>query len=348
MFTTESHPQYTRRILVDVSPILYSNLISATNQEKRRGVKPDPITGKISVNKNVVIFLIIEELAKLRSTFNTDEVILAYDNNEGGYWRKQVYDRYKYKRKKSRDDSVVDWENGFKIFKTIRELVEHTSFKIIDVASAEADDISFVLGKYFQDKGGVTMVSLDGDWRLTLQYQNVSLYKTRKTQKLPGIYEELTLEEVLEKQDLMCIQGDRKDGMLHIKSWTQFSDEFLEEYPKYKNKEEELYSKHHQIEHMYNLKHNWEKSAYKHPQYGFKTFKKSKKTIKELLKENNIYKKNYELNKTLCLPENVPKTLQDNIIHAYETASDVKDPAKLNSLFMKHGLFELISQLPFL
>jgi len=351
MILTEEHPPSTNRILVDVSPIFYSNLISVTSQMKRSGLKPDSNNKIPFTYKSELIFAVFEEIKNLKGVFNTSEVILAFDNSEGGYWRKQSYDRYKYKRTKARDDSEIEWDKAFEAFNEIKTVLkEFTSFGCLDIPHVEADDACFVLGDYFQDKGGVTMVSLDGDWRLSLVYDNVRLYKTRKTQRKAGVYEILSPEEIQEKRDTMAIAGDPKDGMLHIKSWSKFSSEFLKEYPKFEGRELEMYPHHHQIEHKFNLKHDFNSKiqAYKHPRFGYKSFQKTKTKLSDLLQENPIYKMNYNRNKELCLPEFIPEHLRVEIISTYETAKTDHNPGELQKFFIKNNLFELtgiISQL---
>ena len=332
-----------KTLIVDMSPLFYSNLISVTNQMKKTGLKPDPETGKIPFTyRNELIFIIMEEIKELRK-FGTPEIVLAFDNSIGGYWRKHEYSRYKYKRTKEREESEIDWDSAFKVFEELKTLLkEYTSFKVIDIPTLEADDIAFVLSEYLQDTG-VILQTLDGDWKHALNYNNVKLFMTRKTQKKDGHYVELTKEELKEKKLEHCISGDPGDGFLHIKAWTQFSDEFLKEYPKFKGKEIQLYDKHHEIEHKYNLKHNYDpkKQAYKHPRFGYKMLLRSKKSLRSILKENPIHLKNFKLNRQLCLPTNVPTELKEKIIYEYEQAKTQKDPAELQKFFMNNNLFEL-------
>jgi hypothetical protein len=178
-----------------------------------------------------------------------------------------------------------------------------------------------------------------------LRHPNVEVFRTRKTQRLSGVYVEKTQEELNEMEEEHCIAGDSGDGFLHIKSWSQFSDEFLKEHPRFKGKEIELYDKHHIIEKMYNEKYNWEKSAYKHPRFGYKSFKKSKKTLQDLFNENPIYKWNYERNKKLCLPSGIPQEYKEQIIEAYHNAESKRSAKELQKFFTKNQLFDLVGKL---
>jgi hypothetical protein len=338
------------RILIDMSPVLYSSLISEDSAAVRRGLKPDPETNKNPFSyKSEVLYRVLEEIVNFKQSFKADEVILSFDNaKNGGYWRKLEYGRIKYGRSKGRDESRIDWGAAFEVFETIKEILKtSSSMKVIDVPHAEADDHAFTLSKYLQDKGGITLISLDGDWEHALNYKNVKLFKTRKTQKLPGIYIELSEEELKAKEEQVSVAGDPKDGLLHVKSWTQFSDEFLMEYPKLRGKEIDVYDKHHEIEKMFNDKHDWAKSAYKHPRFGIKSWKKKNQSLDDLLKENPIHKWNYELNRKMCLPEMIPDEIRDGIIEEYNQAADKRDAKALQKFFAENHLFELTAKLPF-
>ncbi len=336
------------RILIDMSPVLYSNFISTDSCATKNGLKPNPETGKNPITyKDVLIFKVLEEVIAFKQQFQASEVILSFDNSkDGGYWRKLEYSRIKYGRGRSRDKSAMDWNAAFKIFEEIKEVFKNsTSMKVLDVPHMEADDHAFVLGEYFQDKGGVTLISLDGDWQHALNYKNVKLFKTRKTQRLPGIFVEMSQEELNEKTEKTKIAGDPKDGLKHMCSWSQFSPEFLVEHPKFKGREIEMYNKHHQIEKMYNDKHDWTKNAYKHKRFGYKSFKKSKKTLQDLFDENPIHKWNYERNQKLCLPEGIPEEFKTQIIEYYNETEDKRNAKELQKFFNENGLFDMLGKL---
>ena len=335
-----------KRLIVDMSPIMYGCLFSVSKEDKNKprvdGVVP-------FTHKSELIYLIISELTQLKHQFNTEEVILAFDNSKGGYWRKDYYDRYKYGRKKSRDDSFIDWDAAMKIFNELKDVLQKgASFKVLDVPRMEADDIAFVLSEYFKNDAETILYTIDHDWEHNLIFDNVKVFKTRRTQKKDGCFVTKTKEELEHFKLEHIIAGDKGDGFLHIKSWTQFSDDFLNEYPKFKGKEQELYDKHHLIERKFDEKHDFKKSAYKHPRFGYKSFSKSSKTIEDILNENPIHRKNYERNKKLCLPSGIPQKYKDAIIESYKQASDERNPGILQNFFMQNNLFDLTSSIPLL
>ena len=338
-----------KKLIVDVSPIYYSNLISSVSAAKREGVKKND-EGIIEFDRQVLLFKIIEELGTLKTTYGVDEVILAFDNPKGGYWRKSYYDRYKYGRKEAREKSEIDWSAGFKVFDEVTELMDKSSsFRCVNVPTAEADDIAFVLSKDFSEQGDSTILfTIDQDWEHALNYPNVEVFRSRKTQRLEPLYVQKTKKELQDKIEEHCVFGDKGDGFLHIKSWTQYSDEFLEEYPRFRGREQEMYDNHHKIEHMFNLKHDWTKKAFKHPRFGVKTYRKGKSTLEDILKENPIHQKNYDRNKKLCLPMFVPDELADQIRQDYNQSSNSKKLGELQKFFLENNLFELNAQLPLL
>ena len=330
-------------ILLDVSPILYSNLISATNALKKSGEKL--VDGKIPYNySSVVIFKVFEELAMYQKQFQAQEVIYAFDNSKGGYWRKDIYDRYKYKRSEDRKESIIDWDSAFETFDEIKDILKRASSgKVIDIPRLEADGVGFVMSEYFADNrpdDNLILVSLDGDWEHNLKHHNVRLFKTRKTQKKDGIFVVLTAEELEEKRVIHCVNGDDGDGFKHIKCFTKFSNDFIEAYPKFKDREKDVYDKHHQIEKMF--KEKTDKEAYKHPRFGYKSMLKAKKTVEDVLKENKLHRLNYNRNKMLALPEGIPTDYKKLIIQQYHDASTDKDMGLLQGFFMKKNLFELM------
>ena len=335
------------RLIVDMSPILYSNFIGASNY-----IKKDPMykgiyelkDNKIPLfYKDIVLYNIFSEISILKSKFGADEVIYAFDNSSGSYWRKDFYDRYKYGRKEGREESDLSWDEAFGLFNEIQEVLDkYASGKVISIPRLEADDISFVLCEYFNNDEDITVLySIDKDWIHNLVYLNVRFFRSRKTQGLEPIEEIYSKEQLKEKVLSHCINGDPGDGFLHIKSWSQFSDEFLEMYPNLKGKELKFYDKHHEIEKKFYKKTG--KNAYKHPRFGYKMMVKSKKSLKDVLNENPIYKKNFFRNKKLCLPSGIPETYKKQIIEAYNNANSKPDYRKLQEYIMKYNLFDLIS-----
>ena len=343
-----------KTLIIDWSPVAYGNLFGATNYiktDKYIQVEKDQ-DGKYNLDKykDIVIQKIVEEIAGLRNKFNLsqdDEIIIATDTStKEGYWRKDIWAGYKSKRKDQRDKSNIQWNKAFSLFQEIlKKLDECTNLKVIQVPRTEGDDIIFVLSEYLQDKNDVIIYSSDHDFIQCIN-ENVKFWRTTRTQGMENSkFYEATEEEVKDEILNHVIGGDPNDGFYHIKSFSRFSENFLKEYPQMEGKELQAYPKRFQIDEMFKKKHSktGEKvSAYNHPRFGYKTFKKGKKSLKEILKLNPIFEMNYKMNKTLALPENIPQEIKEKIINSYERDHE-NDVGCFIEYLTEMGLFDLTS-----
>ncbi|MCK9369149.1 hypothetical protein M0R04_04275 [Candidatus Dojkabacteria bacterium] len=101
------------------------------------------------INESVVRYLILNGIRKLRVKFKNQyqEVVIACDSSS--YWRKDIFPHYKFKRKKMKEDSKIDWELVYKCLKLIKgELIEYSPYKVLEIDKAEGDDIIAVLAKW--------------------------------------------------------------------------------------------------------------------------------------------------------------------------------------------------------
>lgn len=340
-----------RSLLIDMSPIFYGSLFSVTSSLERSGVKPIELPEydcpKFEFNyEDMLVFKIFEEISDMKTKFQVDEVLLAFDNSSGGYWRKDYWSGYKYGRAKSRDESTIMWDKAFKVFEKIKILLEeHSSFKILNVPRTEGDDHAFVLSNHLSNLGHKVIIhSLDHDLMYCLKNPGVSYYRTRKTQKKDGHYVEPTPAEILDMELDHLIGGDGGDYIKNVKAYSVFSEEFKEKYPNMT--ELQVWPKRHEIDISFEDKFGV--SAYKHPRYGYKMFLKTKLTIDELLEQNPIYELNYNLNKQIAMPEGIPQDIRTSIIESYNTAKTTKNNKELQNYFKSLGLFELVSKIPFL
>jgi len=343
-------------LIVDWSPIIYGNLFSATNTIKKdKGFEVEKIDGKYNLDqyREVVIFKIIEEISSLRYKFQLskdDEVVIATDTStKEGYWRKDIWEGYKDKRKDDRDKSDIQWDKAFKLFQEINEILKTcSSYKMISVPRTEGDDIIFVLSKYLSLEGSeVIIYSSDHDFIQCLEYDNVKFWRTTRTQgmELSSWYK----AEASELTDIImehCIQGDIGDGFGNIKAYSRFSKEFLKVYPQFEGQELRLYPKRYRLDKSFDKKYGV--SAYNHPRYGYKMFQRSKKTLDEILEDNEIFKNNYLMNRTLALPEEIPSEISSEIIKEYKQSQKTQNKADYGCLtdwFTENNLFELTANI---
>lgn len=118
-------------ILVDFNQICISNLMMQVGNHT-----------DLVVEEGLVRHMILNSLRLYNQKFGSvyGPMIIACDDKN--YWRKQEFSYYKANRKKSRDQSDIDWPAVFDILNRIREEIkEHLPYLVVQVESCEADDI---------------------------------------------------------------------------------------------------------------------------------------------------------------------------------------------------------------
>jgi len=101
------------------------------------------------LEENMVRHMILNSLRSYRVKFGEEygEMVIACDNTN--YWRKQKFPYYKANRKKSQETSELDWKQIFECMNKVRqELKDYFPYRVLDIESAEADDIIATLVDY--------------------------------------------------------------------------------------------------------------------------------------------------------------------------------------------------------
>ena len=194
-------------IIVDLNQIMISNLMVQINGRHA-----------VELSEDLVRHMILNSLRGINKKFKKDygELVIASDGKHS--WRKQVFPNYKANRKKNREKSGHDWESIFDFLNRIKlELKEFLPYKIIEVETAEADDVIAVLIRKLEKIVGpnhakkILIVSGDKDFiQLHNEYvkqYNPILNKYVGKDETPGIY---IKEHIL--------KGDRSDGVPNILS----------------------------------------------------------------------------------------------------------------------------------
>ena len=118
-------------MLLDISQVMISNLMQ--NIGNHTNIEID--TGLL---RHMVLNSIRAYNLKFRNEYG--ELIIACDG--GRSWRKDVFPYYKANRKKSRDESELNWSEIFEALNAIRdELRDNFPYRVIHVNNAEADDV---------------------------------------------------------------------------------------------------------------------------------------------------------------------------------------------------------------
>lgn len=188
-------------IIFDFNQVAISSLMEQIGSSKK------------SVEENLVRHMILNVIRTYVKKFKAThgpEVVIACDNRN--YWRRDFFPQYKAMRRKNRDASGHDWNSIFDCLHKIREeLKEHSPYKVIDVDTAEADDIIAVLARRYSSQEKIMILSSDKDFAQLQKYPNIEQYSPilKKFIKEP-------LPAVQLKQ--MIIRGDKGDGIPNIMS----------------------------------------------------------------------------------------------------------------------------------
>lgn len=165
------------------------------------------------VDEGMVRHMVLNSIRMYKTKFGPDfgEFVIACDNKN--YWRRQLFPYYKANRKKSQAESELDWKAIFECLGKIRaELKEFFPYRVIDVESAEADDIIGTLCQEFGNTNEkILILSGDKDFQQLQQYINVQQYDpVRKKKIICNDPDRFLLEHI--------IKGDAGDGIPNILS----------------------------------------------------------------------------------------------------------------------------------
>lgn len=153
-------------IIVDLNQVMISNLMMQLGNHTNA-----------QIDEGMVRHMVLNALRSYKTKFSEEygELVIACDNTN--YWRKQLFPYYKANRKKNQEKSEVDWKSVFETMNKIRaELKEFFPYKVIDVESAEADDIIATLVEKTYCKEKVLILSGDKDFIQLHIYSEVKQY----------------------------------------------------------------------------------------------------------------------------------------------------------------------------
>lgn len=154
-------------IIVDLSQVMISNLMVQLGNHTNAEIEEDLL-------RHMILNSIRSYNVKFRNEYG--EMIIACD--AGNNWRKQVFPYYKANRKKSREKSEINWTAVFDTLNKVREeLKEFFPYRVIQVDTAEADDI---IGTLVQEYGNtsekILILSGDKDFMQLQSYINVKQF----------------------------------------------------------------------------------------------------------------------------------------------------------------------------
>lgn len=184
-------------IIVDLNQVMISNFMAQIGNHTNIKIEEDLL-------RHMVLNSLRSYNAKFRHQYG--EMVIACDDR--GSWRRKVFPYYKANRKKDRDKSEIDWNLVFDTLNKIREeLKQYFPYRVIQVESAEADDVIGTLCHEFGNTSEkILIVSGDKDFRQLQSYMNVRQYDpVRKKEMVENNPERYLREHIM--------KGDRGDGV---------------------------------------------------------------------------------------------------------------------------------------
>jgi len=173
------------------------------------------VVQRLAADENLIRHMILNSIRMYRQKFHREygEVVIVADG--AGNWRKDVYPQYKASRKKSRDESSIDWTEMFRIINMIRdEIRDNFPYKVMHQYGCEADDVIAQIAMETQEFGKhepVMIVSADKDFIQLQKYDNIKQFSpmTKKFVKHsnPRLY---MMEHIF--------RGDGGDGVPNVLS----------------------------------------------------------------------------------------------------------------------------------
>ena len=167
--------------------------------------------GDTDVDEGLLRHMILNTLRFNRVKFNEKygELVICCDDTNN--WRKKLFPYYKAHRKKNRDESDYDWPHIFNCLNNVRdELKEFFPYKVVQVDTAEADDVIGVLcheyGKQLGEGEPILILSGDKDFVQLQKFVNVDQYDPVRKRKINSKDPFGYLIEHIAK-------GDRGDGI---------------------------------------------------------------------------------------------------------------------------------------
>ena len=204
-------------ILIDYNQIALSVL---TSPEFKVQLNGDEETVKNLV-RHATIATILSYKKKYGAKYG--QVVIACDGRQ--YWRREVFPYYKAGRKKSRDNSDLNWKLIFDCLSEMRsDIKDHFPYKVMHLDRAEADDVIAVLTEWAQENElieqgletepqPILIVSSDRDFKQLHLYPGVKQWSPMQKKFVTA-----TKKEIQEYKIQHIVKGDGGDGIPNMLS----------------------------------------------------------------------------------------------------------------------------------
>lgn len=193
-------------ILIDFNQVMLASLFASIGNHHN-----------IDVDENLLRHMFLNSLRSNRKKFHQEfgEIVICADGKNS--WRREIFPYYKASRRKSREESELDWNELFRIINTIRsEIKDHFPYKVIHLDHCEADDIIGVVVHEFGTELNIgtdpfLILSGDKDYIQLHKYANVKQYDpVRKKWVQNSDPDKYLMEHIL--------KGDGGDGVPNVLS----------------------------------------------------------------------------------------------------------------------------------
>lgn len=193
-------------ILVDYNQVILASLFASIGNHT-----------DVAADENIIRHMFLNSIRANRKKFTEEygEIVICADGKNT--WRREAYPYYKANRKKSRDESGMDWGALFEIMNTIRdELREYFPYKVVHIDHCEADDIIGTVIHEFGSELNIgaekfLILSGDKDYIQLQNYANVDQYDPIRKRWIRNDNPSQYLKEHI-------LKGDTGDGVPNILS----------------------------------------------------------------------------------------------------------------------------------
>lgn len=182
-------------IVLDYNQVTIANLMMGLQNKHHT---------EVEVNVGILRHMVLNTIKTVNAKFRNDfgQMVIACDG--GDYWRREVFPYYKALRKKSRDESPIDWRAVHSAFDTIAsEIDQFMPMPLVKVRRAEADDVIAHLERTRTD-GKFLIVSGDRDF-VQLKKPDVFQWDHVRKRWVEG--------DARESLRVKIIKGDTGDGV---------------------------------------------------------------------------------------------------------------------------------------
>ena len=188
-------------ILVDISQLFVASTFMSMKKEET----------EVDIKK--LRYMILNSLRMYRKKYANEfgELVICCDGSLS--WRREIFPHYKAGRKTGREASPLDWTQIFGCFDQLKkELKENFPYRLIQVDTAEADDIigTLVL-KDRKPNERTLIISSDKDFIQLQMNENVFQYSPVTKKMLNGVDPHEYLREHI-------LRGDKSDGIPNVLS----------------------------------------------------------------------------------------------------------------------------------